>query len=75
MTNIESLKLTILLLVIFAPLAGIMSFVITYMEYSHHFPDKRSVFEKSKSMGIITFIVFSILTILFSLILDYYVNK
>jgi len=75
MTDIQSLKLTILLLIIFAPLAGIIAFVITYIEYSHHFSDRRRSFREAREMAIVTVIVFSILTIAFSLILNRYIYK
>jgi len=75
MTDIESLKLTIVLLIIFAPLAGVMVFIITYIEYSHHFPDKRRVFQEAREMAFFTVIVFSILTIAFSFILNRYIYK
>jgi phosphotransferase system glucose/maltose/N-acetylglucosamine-specific IIC component len=75
MIDVQSLKLTILLLIIFAPLAGIITFVITYIEYSHHFPDTRRPFQEAREVAIVTVIVFSILTIAFSLILNRYIYK
>jgi hypothetical protein len=35
-----------------APIAGLMAFLITYEEYSHHFPDRRAVLRMSAEAGI-----------------------
>jgi len=75
MTDIQTLKLTVLLLVIFAPLGGVMVFIITYIEYSHHFPDKRRVFQEARKMAFFAVIVLSILTVVFSFILNRYIYK
>lgn len=75
MIDMQSLKLTLIVLIIFTPLAAIMVFLITYIEYSHHFSDKKRSFQEAREAAIFAFIVFSILTIVFSIILNHYFYK
>ncbi len=42
----------LILVLIFAPVAGLMAFLITYEEYSHHLPDKRAVLRVSLEAGV-----------------------
>ena len=44
--------------VVFSPLAALMAFLITVAEYSHHFPDRKTVILHGLQMAAITFLVF-----------------
>jgi len=43
-------------------IAGIMAFVITFNEYSHHFSEKRDVVKQSLEAAGVTFLFFVVLT-------------
>jgi hypothetical protein len=53
-------------------LAAVMAFLITYGEYTHHYPDKRQVLKVALEAGIFTLILFLILGSMLAVILPLY---
>jgi len=51
---------------VLSALAGFAAFLITYDEWSHHYPDKREPLRYGLEAGIVAFTVFAILTVLVS---------
>jgi len=47
-----------------------MAYLITYEEYSHHYPDKRKPFQHAMQTAVFTFFVFLVLSILAGLSLS-----
>ena len=43
---------------VFALLAGLAAFLITYEEYARHYPDRRIAFRKSMHMAFVSFAFF-----------------
>jgi hypothetical protein len=60
----HTVRLALVLGLIFSPLAGLMAFVITYEEYQHHYPDRRRVMRASAEAGVTTFVVFLLLSLI-----------
>jgi len=56
LTNLVPLLVMIGLM--FSPLAALMAFVITYEEYTHHYPDKRKPLRLAAQAAAVTFVVF-----------------
>ena len=56
--------------VMFAILASVMAFVITYNEYAKHFEDKRRARREALRTGLVTFLFFCALVFVAGLILD-----
>lgn len=52
---------SLLLWLIFSPIAALMAYLITYEEYRHHFPDARQAARHSLPTGILTLVVFLLL--------------
>jgi len=50
---------------LFGFVAGTAALLITYDEYVHHFSDKKKVLKTALSAGIIAFVFFLVLTLLF----------
>ena len=47
--------------IMFAPLAGLCAFVITFNEYVHHFPDRKKAVRLAAKTGFAAFLFFSVL--------------
>ena len=45
-------------------MAGLAAFLITYEEWSHHYPSKREPFKHAREAAIVAFTVFVLLTML-----------
>ena len=58
-----------LLWLVFSPIAALMAFLITYGEFSHHYPDRRPVFREALRTAVFTLTVFLLLGLIVSLIL------
>jgi hypothetical protein len=52
---------------VLSPVAAAMAFLIIYEEYSHHYPDKKKPLKFAFEAGIITLIIFGMLSLLASL--------
>jgi hypothetical protein len=52
-------------------IAGMMAFVITFNEYSHHFAEKRDAVKQSLEAGVVTFLFFVILTVAIGFFMTY----
>jgi len=50
--------ITLVIGLVFSPLAALMAFLITYDEYSHHYPNNRMPLKLATEAGIFTFIIF-----------------
>jgi len=59
--------IVLLIGIIFAPLAAAMAFIITYGEYTHHYPDKKMPLKLATEAAIMAFIVFSAISLLVGL--------
>jgi tetrahydromethanopterin S-methyltransferase subunit C len=59
--------ISILIGLIFSPIAAAMAFLITYEEYSHHYTDKKKSLKVAFEAAIFTLIIFGILSLLVSL--------
>jgi len=55
--------------IIFSPIAALMAYLITYAEYSHHYPDRGPVIREAVRAAIVTFLFFLVLGIAVSFIL------
>lgn len=56
----------VLIGLILSAMAGFTAFLITYDEWSHHYPDKREPLKFGAEAGVVAFLVFAILTVLVS---------
>ncbi|MBX6771360.1 MAG: hypothetical protein IRY83_06520 [Chloroflexi bacterium] len=54
---------------LFSPLAGLMAFLITYQEYSRHFPDRSVAIRRALEAGIVAAIFFGALSLGLALLL------
>ena len=61
--------LVLLIGLVFSPIAGIMSFLITYKEYEHHYPGKKEPLRLALEAAIITFAFFMIISAVIGLFL------
>jgi len=52
-----------LLLLPFALIGSVMAYLITYNEYVHHYPTKKEPMKMSLEAAILTFAVFSVISI------------
>ena len=52
-------------------IAGLMAFVITYNEYSHHFAEKKDAVKESIEAGVVTFVFFNLLTAAIAFLISY----
>jgi hypothetical protein len=64
-----NMKLTLLIGLTFSPIAGLMSFIINYEEYKHHFPDRKIPFRMAIRDGIFAFTFFMVLSLFIGLFL------
>ena len=58
------MKISLLIGLVFSPIAALMAFLITYEEYSKHFKDQARPIKMSLETATFTFIVFMGLSIL-----------
>jgi len=65
-----SIKIIALIGTVFTSIASIIAFMITYQEYSHHYPTRKEPLKLASETDIFTFLVFSILTILAGLCIN-----
>jgi len=63
-------KIVFLIGLLFSPLAALMSFLITYEEYKHHFPEFKISAKKALGTALVTFLVFVTLSFLISIIIN-----
>jgi K+-sensing histidine kinase KdpD len=56
--------ITFLIGLVFAPVAAMMAFLITYGEYQHHYPDKATPLKLALEAAVVTFIFFLALSII-----------
>jgi len=54
---------------LFSPLAGLIAFLITYQEYSHHFPDRGAAIRQALEVGIVAALFFGALSLGLALLL------
>jgi hypothetical protein len=59
---------------LFSPLAGLMAFLITYQEYSHHFPDRGAALRRALEAGIVAALFFGALSLGLALLLPYLIG-
>jgi hypothetical protein len=60
----DAARLGLALGLILSPLAGLMAFLITYEEYRRHFPDRRRAIRASLEVGVTTFLMFLVLSVI-----------
>ncbi len=63
-------SIPVMISLIFSPLASVMAFLITYSEYLHHYPDKRKPVKLATEAALVTFFVFTVLSLLVGLLLN-----
>ena len=59
----------------FSPLASGMAFLITYGEYSHHYPDKRQVIKLATEAALATLVFFVVLSFIAGYVVENIVNS
>lgn len=64
-------KVALVLALVLSPIAALMSYLITYQEYAHHFPDKRNVHWISLKTALATWLFFVVLTLSIFYILSF----
>ncbi|OIO15247.1 hypothetical protein COV53_03740 [Candidatus Gottesmanbacteria bacterium CG11_big_fil_rev_8_21_14_0_20_37_11] len=70
----NGVNISIIIGLLFSPMAGLLVFLITYDEYSHHFTDKKIIFKYSLEAGLFAFVVFMIISALIGLFLNWGFN-
>jgi hypothetical protein len=60
---------SVILWIIFSPIAALMAYLITFAERSHHYPDRGPLIRETLRTAIVTLLVFLILGIAVSFIL------
>ncbi len=65
------LTLFLMIAAIFGPIAGVMAYLITYQEYSHHFLDRREIIGRSLVTALVTVAFFVVLFALVGFLLDH----
>jgi hypothetical protein len=60
--------ITLLVGIVFAPLAAAMAFIITYGEYTHHYSDKKMPLKLAIEAAILSFIVFGLISLVVGLV-------
>ena len=63
-------KIVFLIGLLFSPLAALMTFIITYEEYKHHFSENKTSAKKALGTALITFLIFLTLSFLISIIIN-----
>jgi len=53
-------SVVVFIALLFSPLAGVLAFVITYMEYAKHFVDRRKVLRQAWRAALAAFLFFLI---------------
>jgi len=60
----------------FSFMAGLMSFLITYQEYSHHFKEKKKIIKLSLQAGFVSFFIILMTSLIAEYILiNFVINK
>ena len=67
--QVTTVDASVILWIIFSPIAALMAYLITYAEYSHHYPDRGPVIREALRTAIVTLLVFLVLGIAVSFIL------
>ena len=67
--------ITTLIGIVFAPLAALCAYIITYGEYQHHYPDNKMPRKLALEAAIGTFVVFLLLSIAIGWFLGGIVNQ
>jgi len=55
---------------VFSPFASIMAYLITYSEYTHHYPDKRKPVKLAIQAALATFAFFMVLALVVGFLLE-----
>jgi len=61
--------IVLLIGLLFAPLAGLMAFLVTYGEYSHHYADRKEPLKFAIAAAVFTFLVFGLMFFAISFII------
>jgi uncharacterized BrkB/YihY/UPF0761 family membrane protein len=61
---------SVVISLIFSPLASVMAFLITYGEYSHHYPDKRKPIKLATEAALVTLVFFIVLSFVIGFLLE-----
>lgn len=70
------IQFALIMSLIFAPLAALSSYLITYAEYKRHFPeDPRRARKLSLNFSFVTFIFFAVLIFLAVLLINKFLPK
>jgi hypothetical protein len=67
----EILKIIVVVGLPCSAIAGLMAYVITFNEYSHHFAEKRDAVKQSLEAAGVTFLFFLLLTLGIDLVTTY----
>jgi hypothetical protein len=62
--------MSILIGLVFSPLASAIAFLITYGEYTHHYPDKRKPVKLAIQAAWVTFVFFIVLALVVGFVLE-----
>ena len=65
----DGIKISMAIGLVFSPLAALFTFLMTYNEYQHHFPDKRQTIKMATEAAIFTFLIFMALCFLIGIAL------
>ncbi len=60
----DLVRASLLVGLIFSPLAAVMAFLITYEEYRHHFPDRAPALWHATQMALVTLVAFLALSVI-----------
>ncbi len=61
---------SVVISLVFSPLASVMAFLITYGEYSHHYPDKRKPVKLATEAALVTLVFFIVLSFVIGFLLE-----
>jgi hypothetical protein len=67
--RVTTVDASVILWIIFSPFAALMAFLITYEEYSHHYPERGPAFREALRTFAVTLLVFLVLGIAVSFVL------
>ena len=62
-------SISIVIALIFAPLASAMAYIITYGEYLRHYPDKKKPVRLAIEAALVTFVFFIVLSFVIGFLL------
>jgi len=71
--ELEISKIIILVGLSSSAIAGLMAYVITFNEYSHHFAERRDAVKQSLEAGGVTFLFFVVLTAAIDFFITYWI--